>query len=102
MPNPAGTPRSHDESNCLPSAHLTPTYCTTTRSPLRTAAPAPFTTGTATSVVGGAPPGSVIAGLPADVPTVGRPAAGFGAGEPDAELSGGTVASRSTTKTSVS
>src|SRR4051794_40229285 len=58
-----GWPRSHDESNSLPSTYVTPTYCMERRSPFFAALPLPSTMSFTTSFLGGGPVGFGTAGL---------------------------------------
>src|SRR2546423_1969146 len=58
-----GEPLSHEESNSLPSANVTPTYCIESWSPFLAALPLPTTMSLTTSFFGGDPVGFGIAGF---------------------------------------
>src|SRR4051794_29584948 len=79
------SPRSHDESNCVPSQSQ-PVYLTVTVWPAVTSGPVPLISGCTTSVVGAAPVAGVRVGLPVSSSvTVGRPATG-GTVSPEARV----------------
>src|SRR4051812_44598438 len=59
----SGWPASQDESNSLPSANVTPTYCIESWLPFLAPGPLPTTMSFVTSFVGGAPVGFGIAGF---------------------------------------